>query len=142
MGERVSPRRRPRRKVLCRSDGSMFDVAQRRRISMEELRDHLLDGGLFEAETEESGRDCTHEVLRRLMGNPVDAGAGGMNPLGALGMFGGALGGLGEVAGLARLVGARSEVWDREEPPARTRTRARSRAAWDTEVEEPADGQP
>lgn len=107
----------------------MFDPAARHSISVEELRDHLLDGGLFEAETEETGRDCTYEVLRRVMGTPgLDAFTGGGSgaPGGLPGV--GALGGLSQLAGLAKVFGDVSSHLDRDDRDDRTSSRARSRA--------------
>lgn len=102
----------------------MFDVDQRRRISVEELRDHLVGGGNFEAETEETGRDCTMEVLRRVMGGSLDPLSGpgvpgpGLSPLG----------GLGGLLGLAGVIGDRVDTLRREDddpPPRRPRARPR-----------------
>lgn len=112
---------------MCRSDGSMFDVEQRRRISVEELRDLLVGGENFEAETEESGRDCTVEVLRKVMGG------GALDPLsGQSGLPLPSLGGLSVVSdlfGLARAAGDRIDDRDDEPAPRRSRPR-RSAADW------------
>jgi hypothetical protein len=105
----------------------MFDVAQRRRISVEELRDLVVGGENFEAETEESGRDCTVEVLRKVMGG------GALEPLSGQGGFPmPSLGGLSMVAdllGLARVAGDRIDDRDDEPAPRRSRQR-RSPAEW------------
>ena len=98
---------------MCRSDGSMFDVEQRRRITVEELRDLLVGGENFEAETEETGRDCTVEVLRKVMGGgALDqlSGQGGL-PMPGLG----ALSVVGDLMGLAKAAGARVDSHDRDE---------------------------
>ncbi|HUR48710.1 MAG TPA: hypothetical protein VMY88_04135 [Acidimicrobiales bacterium] len=136
MGKQVPTRRRPRRKIVCRSDGSMFDVEQRRRISVEELRDHLVGGGNFEAETEETGRDCTFEVLRKLMGggalDPMSA-QGGL-PLPGLG----SLGVLTDLMGLARTASEKTDSRDRDSEPGPRRPRRRGRSAdW---ADTPTDG--
>ncbi|MBA3743508.1 hypothetical protein [Sporichthya sp.] len=137
MGERVSARRRERRQIVCRTDGSMYDTAARRSISVEDLRDHLLDGGHFEAETE-TGRDCTYDVLRRVMGTPgLDAftggGAGAAGPLSGLT----SLTGISQLAGLASMFSGNSRLDfdDRNHrndrapaPPSRSESRARHRA--------------
>lgn len=108
----------------------MFDVEQRRRISVEELRDHLVGGGNFEAETEETGRDCTFEVLRTLMGggalDPMSglAGQGGL-PLPGLG----SLSAITDLIGLARTAGDRVDALDRDDEPRPRRARNRGRSA-------------
>lgn len=109
----------------------MFDAEQRRRISVEELRDLLVGGENFEAETEETGRDCTMEVLRRLMGG------GALDPLsghGGLPMPGlGGLGNFADLIGLAKSASDRINAndWDdrRDDRPRRPRHRDRS-ADW------------
>lgn len=107
----------------------MFDVDQRRRISIEELRDHLVGGGNFEAETEETGRDCTMEVLRRVMGgDSMDPLSGQGVPVPGLSPLGG-LGGLGSLLGLAGVIGDRVDTLRRDNdnpPPRPQRPRARS----------------
>jgi hypothetical protein len=60
-------RRRPRKHVVRHSDGSLFDTLQGRAITPEELADHLRNGGLFEARREDSGADCTFDVLHRVL---------------------------------------------------------------------------
>jgi hypothetical protein len=111
----------------------MFDVEQRRRISVEELRDLLVVGENFEAETEESGRDCTVEVLRKVMGggalDPMSGQTGFPMPgLGALSV-------VNDLMGLAKSVNDRSDFdrddrWDdRREPRRDDRRRSRPPAA-------------
>lgn len=113
----------------------MFDVEQRRRISVEELRDLLVGGENIDAETEETGRDCTMEVLRRVMSNgsldPMSGQAGLAVPgLATLGTFG-------HLVGLLQVAGDRVDSYDdrrrddrRDEPwddrPRRARHRGRS----------------
>jgi hypothetical protein len=100
-------RRRRRKKILKRTDGSLFDATERRRISPGELRDYVRDGGLFEARRQENGADCTYEVLQSVMGmefmqNLVPGlGSGPLAGLGGLG----ALTGGGGLRDLARLLG-------------------------------------
>jgi hypothetical protein len=124
----------------------MFDVEQRHSISVEELRDRLVGGENFEAETEESGRDCTVEVLRRVMGggglDPL-SGQGGL-PISAAGGLGG-LGALGGLLGLAQVFGDRVDGYDRDrrEPPRDERprrVRPRTRPADWAEDREPLSG--
>lgn len=145
MATEPKSRRRRRKKILRKDDGSLFDVTERRRITHAELREYVRDGGLFEARRQESGSDCTYEVLQSVMGaglldNLVPGLGGGSLPgLGGLGALAGggplaALGGGGGLGDLARLVGdhvARSgdrngEDWD--EP--RRRSRSRSSGDW------------
>ncbi|MGQ0466558.1 MAG: hypothetical protein ACT4QG_14690 [Sporichthyaceae bacterium] len=97
MTEPVSSRRRFRKKVIRRQDGELFDLTQRRPITIEELREYLRSGGLFEARTRETDRDCTYEVLQKVV-------AGGLTD-GLPGLSGGNLGGLGALGGLAGMVG-------------------------------------
>jgi hypothetical protein len=136
--ERAGSRRRFRKKVLCRHDGELFDLTLRRPISLDELREYVRDGGLFEARTRESGRDCTLEVLQRIVGDGLLAnmvpGLSG-NPLAAL-----AGGGRMEAFnGLMRLLGPNApgpSGWDREswEGPARERRRPPEPLGWDEDT--------
>jgi hypothetical protein len=127
-------RRRRRKKILCQSDGSLYDVSERRRISPSELRDHVRDGGLFEARRQESGRDCTYEVLQEVIGRGLlqsfvpglGGGLPGLGGLAGLAGGGGALGALGSLGGLVKALGDRAndrgwEDWD--EAPRRSRRR-------------------
>jgi hypothetical protein len=136
--ERKSRRRR-RKKILRKNDGSLYDVTERRRITPAELREYVRDGGLFEARRQESGSDCTYEVLQSVIGaglleNMVPGLGGGSLPgLGGLGALsalagGGPLAGLaggGGLNDLARLVGDRlgRDDDDWEEPRRRSRSR-------------------
>jgi hypothetical protein len=116
MGDVLPSRRRERRRIVCRSDGSMFDIGARHRVTPEELRDHLQDGGLFEAVTEATGRDCTLDVLSKVM-----LPAGLENATGVAGGLPGtnALGGLSRLDLITSLVGDspwRNEDRERERP--------------------------
>jgi hypothetical protein len=113
-------RRRRRKKIVRRDDGSLFDASERRRITAAELRDHVRDGGLFEARRERSGTDCTYEVLTSVMGTGMlqnlvpGLGSGPLGGLGGLGGGGGGLlGALGGAAGVADVVRALGEERDR-----------------------------
>jgi hypothetical protein len=134
MATEPKSRRRRRKKILSQSDGSLYDVSERRRISPSELRDHVRDGGLFEARRQESGKDCTYEVLQEVIGcgllqsfvPGLGGGLPGLGGLAGLAGGGGALGALGSVGGLADLVkalgdGANDRGWD--EAPRRSRRR-------------------
>src|SRR2546421_7315019 len=68
MATEPKSRRRRRKKILRKDDGSLYDVSERRRITIAELRDYVRDGGLFEARRQEGGADCTYEVLQSVMG--------------------------------------------------------------------------
>lgn len=136
-------RRRHRKKIISKSDGSLYDLSERRRISHAELRDHVRDGGLFEARRHDrSGEDCTYEVLHGVMGEGVlenlvpGLGGGPLSGLGGLGGLPGGSGGLGGLAGLARLArlvgdGSGNRDWDRrdawEDPPRRSSRRESDR---------------
>ena len=119
MAAEPKSRRRRRKKIIRRDDGSLYDAGERRRITPAELRDHLRDGGLFEARRQGSGTDCTYEVLQSVMGagmlqNLVPGlGSGPLGGLGGLGDGGGLLGALGGAAGLAEVVRALGEERDR-----------------------------
>ena len=133
MATEPKSRRRRRKKILCRSDGSLYDATERRPITHSELREYVRDGGLFEARKKESGADCTYEVLQSVMGvgmlqNLVPGlGGGGLPGLGglsALGNLGNGSGGLAEIARVLGDAAGRSgdrgwEDWD--DPPRRTR---------------------
>ena len=142
-------RRRRRKKIIRKSDGSLYDLSERRRISHSELKDYVRDGGVFEARRQDSGGDCTYEVLQGLVGtgmleNLVPGLSGGplsaLGGLGALGGLSGGSGGLGQLGALARLVGEEAphrdsgrgfDDWD--EPPRRSRRRGSERdwSGWD-----------
>jgi hypothetical protein len=116
----------------------MFDVEQRRRISAEELRDLLVGGENFEAETEETGRDCTVEVLRTVMGGGTLDPLSGQSGLPIPNL--GALGAVSDLMGLARRAGDRfddrDDRWDRDprrddRRDERRRPRHRSRPSLD-----------
>jgi hypothetical protein len=143
MATEPKSRRRRRKKILRKTDGSLYDATERRRITPGELRDYVRDGGLFEARRQENGADCTYEVLQSVVGiglveNLIPGLGGGSLPgLGGLGALagGGPLGALGGGAGLsdlARLVSdqiARSgdrngDDWD--EPRRRSHSRPSS----------------
>jgi hypothetical protein len=145
MAPEPKSRRRRRKKILRKNDGSLYDATERRRITAAELRDHVRDGGLFEARRQENGADCTFEVLQSVMGvglleNLVPGiggaslpGLGGLGALAGSGPLGG-LGGGGGLGELARLVGDQvarggdrnGDDW--EEP--RRRSRRRSSGDW------------
>src|SRR5258705_4039391 len=133
-------RRRRKKKILRKNDGSLYDATGRRRTTTAELRDYVRDGGLFEARRQEGGADCTYEVLQSVMGvglleNLVPGmGSGSLPGLGGLGALAGAgplgaLGGGGALGELARLVAdqvARGDDRngdDWEEPRRRSRRR-------------------
>src|SRR2546428_285950 len=61
-------RRRRRKKIIRKTDGSLYDLTERRRITHAELKDYIKDGGLFEARRQDSGADCTYEVLQGMVG--------------------------------------------------------------------------
>jgi hypothetical protein len=136
-------RRRRRKKIVRKSDGSLYDLSERRRISHSELKDYVRDGGLFEARRQDTGADCTYEVLQGMVGTGVMenlvpglgggplSGLGGLGPMGALT---GGSGGLGQLGALARLVGQEGRGFDDwDEPPRRSRRRGSERdwSGWD-----------
>jgi hypothetical protein len=122
MATEPKSRRRQRKKVLRKNDGSLYDATERRRITAGELRDYVRDGGLFEARWQDTGADCTYEVLQDVLGVSLlqslvpGMGGGGIPGLGALAGGGGALGALGGAAGLAEIVRALGESPGRRDP--------------------------
>jgi|SRR3989442_4749942 len=149
MATEPKSRRRRRKKILRKTDGSLYDATERRRITPAELRDYVRDGGLFEARRQENGADCTYEVLQGVLGvgllqNLVPGmGAGPLSGLGGLSALAGggggalgALGGTGGLADLARVLGdqagrSRDGDWeDWEERPRRSHRRSSSDRAW------------
>ena len=123
-------RRRRRKKILRKNDGSLYDATERRRITPAELRDYLRGGGLFEASSHENGTDCTYEVLQDIVGagflQSIVPGLGG-GPLAALGL--GALGGGGPLSALGGADGAANLIRILGEQP--------GRSDWDDHWEEP-----
>jgi hypothetical protein len=149
MATEPKSRRRRRKKILRKNDGSLYDATERRRITSAELRDYVRDGGLFEARRQENGADCTYEVLQSVVGvgvleNLVPGlgggslpGLGGLGGLGALaggGPLGALTGGGGGLGDLARLVSdqiARNGDRDHDDWEApRRRTHRRSSGDW------------
>jgi hypothetical protein len=57
--------------VIRESDRTLYDVTERRRISLAELRDFVGDGGYFEARRHDSGADCTAQVLQDLLSDSL-----------------------------------------------------------------------
>jgi hypothetical protein len=53
------------------SDGSLYDLDERRRISGTELRDDIQAGRRFRAIRHDSGADCTSEVLAEALRGAV-----------------------------------------------------------------------
>jgi hypothetical protein len=135
-------RRRRRKKIIRKTDGSLYDLTERRRITLSELKDYVKDGGLFEARRQDSGADCTYDVLQSLVGTGLvetfvpGLGNSPLSGLGALGGLSGGSGGLGQLGALARLLGEnapRGDDWD--EPPRRSRKRGSERdwSGWEEE---------
>jgi hypothetical protein len=84
--------RLPRRELVRDSDGTLRDVAEKRRIGIDELRDDIRAGRYFRARTQSTDADCTHEVLGEvLLAGALpgsNAGAGLANLVSLLGAFG------------------------------------------------------
>lgn len=152
MATEPKSRRRRRKKVLRKNDGSLYDATEQRRTTAGELRDYVRDGGLFEARWQDTGADCTYEVLHDAMGVGLlqslipGSGGGGIPGLGALAGGGGALGALGGAAGLAEIVralgeggGRRSDPgWDDWDEPPRRSARRHARPDSDDWAADPA----
>jgi|GEM_PF-4073584 len=117
--EQRSSRRRDRKRIVVREDGAMFDLSARRPISTTALREYLQDGGLFEAATQQGGRDCTYEVLRKIVGapDPSRPPPGAPGPMSALGVLGKLLptdpSAFGGLANFAEAFGSSEPEWER-----------------------------
>ena len=55
------------KRVIRQNDDSLYDVDEDRRITREELRDFLADGGFFEVRRQSTGGDCTFEVVQQIV---------------------------------------------------------------------------
>jgi hypothetical protein len=76
------------------ADGSLYDIDERRWVSLSELRDEVRIGRRFRASRHDTGANCTNEVLAELL-------QGGALP----GMKDAGASSLGSLAGLLRMVG-------------------------------------
>lgn len=139
-------RRRRRKKIIRKSDGSLYDLSERRRISQSELKDYVRDGGLFEARRQDSGADCTYEVLQGMVGTGLvenlvpGLSKGPLSGLGGLGALSG--GGLGQLGALARLLGEEAPYaggFDDQDEPRRRSRRRESGQDWDDWAEAESD---
>lgn len=122
---RRSPRSKlPARRLRRESDGSLFDVDERRRLELAELCDDVRAGRYFRAVRHSSGEDCTHEVLSEVLavGLPrailPGSGGGGFESM-VSSLFKGLL----RTGGSAR---SHVEDQDREHPKDRGRERRRT----------------
>src|SRR5438045_2269893 len=120
MSTEPKSRRRRRKKILRKNDGSLYDATEQCRITATELRDYVRDGGLFEARRQESGADCTYEVLQSVLGT-------GMLETLVPGLGGGPLSSLGGLAGLG---GRRSGATARTGPTASSSAPGPSARRW------------
>ena len=98
-----SSRRKPRLQVVRDSSGRL-SATDGRPISRSELRDHLGDGGYFEARRSDTGTVCTAQVLREVLRDGLVAG-------GALGAWAGSLTQAGGTAELVRRLVGVAEAW-------------------------------
>lgn len=133
MATEPKSRRRKRKKILRKDNGSMFDASERRPITLTELREYVRDGGLFEARRHENGGDCTYEVLQSVMesgvlqnlvpslGGGSLPGLGGLSALGKLSELANGAGGLAEVARVLGREGSDRGGWDDWDEPRRSR---------------------
>lgn len=133
MATEPKSRRRKRKKILRKDNGSMFDASERRPITLTELREYVRGGGLFEARRHDNGSDCTYEVLQSVMGagmlqNLVPGlgggslpGLGGLSGLGKLSELANGAGGLAEIARVLGQEGTDRGGWDDWDEPRRPR---------------------
>jgi len=55
-------------RTLCRrSDGSLYDLDENRRIEVDELREEVRAGRRFRTHQQETGLDCTNQVLVEIL---------------------------------------------------------------------------
>ena len=72
----------PRRELRRESDGSLYDIDERRRVPLAELRDEVRVGRRFRAFRHDTASDCTNEVLVELLENALPVA--GRGELGAV----------------------------------------------------------
>lgn len=79
MPRRASRSPLPRRRLRQESDGSLYDVDERRRVELVELVDDVRSGRFFRAARHTSGENCTQEVLAQVLaaGAPKPTRSGG-----------------------------------------------------------------
>jgi hypothetical protein len=123
----------PRRRLRQESDGSLYDVDERRRVELVELCDDVRSGRYFRAARHTSGENCTQEVLAQVLaaGVPKAPQSGGAAFAGMVtSVLSGIVGGLGSrgvPAGAADQ--ARPElVSGRDQPPPRPRAPRRTQS--------------
>ena len=151
MATEPKSRRRKRKKILRKDNGSMFDASERRPITLTELREYVRGGGLFEARRHENGADCTYEVLQSVMGSGILQnlvpglgggslpGLGGLAGLGKLSELANGAGGLAEIARVLGREGNDRGGWDDWDEPRRPRRAPDHR--WDSpDFAEPPPG--
>jgi hypothetical protein len=82
------------------SDGSLFDLDERRRIELTELADDIRSGRYFRATRHSSGEDCTQEVIAEtvLSALPTVSSAGSIESVMAS-VFSGMAQGAGQMLG-------------------------------------------
>lgn len=142
MAAEPKSRRRKRKKILRKDNGSLFDASERRPITLTELREYVRGGGLFEARRHENGADCTYEVLQSVMGagmlqNLVPGlgggslpGLGGLSGLGKLSELANGAGGLAEIARVLGREGSDRGGWDDWDEPRRPRKTRHDNPDW------------
>ncbi|WP_026413414.1 polyhydroxyalkanoate synthesis regulator DNA-binding domain-containing protein [Actinomadura oligospora] len=68
--ERGAPsgwRRPPVRRLRLEPDGDLYDLEERRRVTLKELGDEVKVGRQFRVRHAETDTDCTHEVLLEVL---------------------------------------------------------------------------
>ena len=65
---------RPRRNLRRNPDGTLYDVDERRAVSLSELADEVRSGRRFTALEHGSDRDCTQTVLLAVLGSALPGG--------------------------------------------------------------------
>lgn len=63
----------PERMLFRRSDGVLYDAADRRRVGLDELRQEVRAGGVFRVQDRATGCDCTFQVLAAVIGSAAPA---------------------------------------------------------------------
>jgi hypothetical protein len=102
----------PKRRLRQESDGSLYDVDERRRVELSELCEDVRSGRFFRAARHTSGENCTQEVLAKVLaaGVPKPPQSGGAALAGMV---------TGVLSGIVNGLGSKSEpVGVREQPRA------------------------
>ena len=99
MRRRLPKDPRPPRSLRRESDGTLYDLDERRTISIAELAEDVRAGRRFKARQDGSDRDCTQQVLLQVLGAVGPAKPAGLAAGGAGINIHGLAGAVGAIAG-------------------------------------------